>query len=159
MEIQIQPYLFFDGRCEEAVAFYQEALGAEVVMLMRYRDSPQQAPGSVPPGGEDKVMHGALKIGEASLLVGRSVRRAAQLQGLLGGAVGARCRHGRAPVRCPGGGRAGADTPGAHLLLAGLRHGGRQVRRALDGRRPPLERVRRDRTRSRIPGPIGLRPT
>ena len=67
--MSIQPYLFFDGRCEEAVAFYKEALGAEVVMLMRYRDSPQQAPGSVPPGGEDKVMHAALKIGEASLLV------------------------------------------------------------------------------------------
>jgi len=67
--MQIQPYLFFDGRCEEAVAFYREALGAEVTMLMRYRDLPEQAPGSVPPGGEDKVMHAALQIGGATLLV------------------------------------------------------------------------------------------
>jgi PhnB protein len=66
--MQIQPYLFFDGRCEEAVAFYREALGAEVTMLMRYGDSPDASPGSVPPGGEDKVMHAALQIGGATLL-------------------------------------------------------------------------------------------
>ena len=28
--MQVQPYLFFDGRCEEAIEFYQRALGAEV---------------------------------------------------------------------------------------------------------------------------------
>ena len=67
--MQIRPYLFFEGRCDEAVAFYKEALGAEVAMLMRYRDLPDPQPGSVPPGGEDKVMHGELRIGEASILV------------------------------------------------------------------------------------------
>jgi len=52
--MQIQPYLFFDGRCEEAVAFYQQALGAEVQLLMRYRDSPEPPPpGMVPPGSEN----------------------------------------------------------------------------------------------------------
>jgi len=64
-----QPYLFFDGKCEEAVEFYRRALGAEVEMLMRFRDSPEPAqPGMVPPGAEDKVMHAALRIGDTMVL-------------------------------------------------------------------------------------------
>ena len=39
--MQVQPYLFFDGRCEEAIEFYRSALGAEVTMLMRFKDSPE----------------------------------------------------------------------------------------------------------------------
>jgi PhnB protein len=65
----VQPYLFFDGRCEEAIEFYRRALGAKVEMLMRFRDSPQPAqPGMVPPGAEDKVMHAALRIGDTMVL-------------------------------------------------------------------------------------------
>jgi len=64
--VQVQPYLFFDGRCEEAIAFYHRALAAEVTMLMRYKDSPD--PGSVPPGGADKVMHASLRVGETTLM-------------------------------------------------------------------------------------------
>ncbi len=49
--MQVQPYLMFDGRCEEAVEFYRRTLGAEVLMLMRFKDSPEpHAPGMVPPG-------------------------------------------------------------------------------------------------------------
>jgi PhnB protein len=67
--MQVQPYLFFDGRCEEAVEFYRSALGAEVVMLMRYKDSPDPPPpGMVPPGGENKVMHAALRVGDAMVM-------------------------------------------------------------------------------------------
>lgn len=67
--MQVQPYLFFDGRCEEAIAFYRTALGAEVQMLMRFKDNPEPpAVGMVPPGSEDKVMHAALKIGDATVL-------------------------------------------------------------------------------------------
>ena len=67
--LQIQPYLFFDGRCEEAIEFYHHALGAEVTMLMRYKDSPEpQQPGMIPPGAENKVMHASLKIGEAVVM-------------------------------------------------------------------------------------------
>ena len=67
--MQVQPYLFFDGRCEEAIEFYRAALGAEVVMLMRFKDCPgPQPPGMIPPGGENKVMHAALRIGEATVL-------------------------------------------------------------------------------------------
>ena len=67
--MQIQPYLFFNGRCEEAIEFYRSALGAEVTMLMRYKDSPEPPPpGSVPPGWENKVMHANLRIGEATVM-------------------------------------------------------------------------------------------
>ena len=64
--MQVQPYLFFDGRCEEAIEFYRGALGAEVEMLMRFKESPE--PASIPPGGEDKVMHMSLKIGGQRLM-------------------------------------------------------------------------------------------
>ena len=62
----LQPYLFFDGRCEEALDFYKQALGAEVQMLMRWKDNPSQE--MTPPGQGEKVMHAHLKIGDAELL-------------------------------------------------------------------------------------------
>lgn len=65
----IQPYLFFDGRCEEAIEFYTQALGAEVTMLMRFKDSPEPPPpGVVPPGSEHKIMHTSLRIGDTMLM-------------------------------------------------------------------------------------------
>ena len=64
----VQPYLFFDGRCEEAVDFYKRALGAEVSMLMRYKDSPEQQPGMVKPGYENKVMHATVRIGDSVVM-------------------------------------------------------------------------------------------
>jgi PhnB protein len=67
--MQVQPYLFFDGRCEEAVEFYRKVLGAEVTMLMRFKDSPEPAqPGMVPPGSENKVMHTSFRIGDTTVL-------------------------------------------------------------------------------------------
>ena len=67
--MQIQPYLFFNGRCEEAIEFYRKALGAELEMMMRFNESPEpMPPGSVPPGSENKVMHAALRIGGAVLM-------------------------------------------------------------------------------------------
>lgn len=67
--MQIQPYLFFDGRCEEALEFYRRALGAEVTMLMRFKDSPvPQPPGAVPPGCDDKVMHTSFRIGDTTVM-------------------------------------------------------------------------------------------
>jgi PhnB protein len=66
--MQIQPYLYFDGRCDEALEFYRSALGAEVKMLMRFKDSPDPQPaGMVPPGGENKVMHCTFRIGDTLL--------------------------------------------------------------------------------------------
>ena len=66
---RIQPYLFFNGRCEEAIEFYRRVLGAEVAMLMRFKDSPLPAqPGVHPPASENKVMHADLRIGGATVL-------------------------------------------------------------------------------------------
>ncbi len=65
----VQPYLFLDGRCEEAIEFYRKALGAEVEMLMRFKDSPEPTPpGMVPPGSENKVMHSCLRIGDTRVM-------------------------------------------------------------------------------------------
>ena len=67
--MEIQPYLFFDGRCEEALEFYRGAVGAEVTMLMRFKDSPEPPqPGMVPPGAEKKVMHASFRIGDSTVL-------------------------------------------------------------------------------------------
>lgn len=67
--MHVEPYLFFDGRCEEALQFYGKAIGAETGALMRFRESPEPAPpGSVPAGFEDKVMHATLRIGDTTLM-------------------------------------------------------------------------------------------
>ena len=64
--MQVQPYLFFEGTCAEALEFYRHALGAEVTMLMRFKDSPD--PAMVPPGAADKVMHAEVRLGESTFL-------------------------------------------------------------------------------------------
>jgi PhnB protein len=65
----IQPYLFFNGNCEEAVEFYRKALGAEVQMTMRFKDSPEPPPpGTVPPGFENKIMHTSFHIGQTTIM-------------------------------------------------------------------------------------------
>src|SRR3954471_18688277 len=65
----IEPYLNFDGRCEEAIEFYKKALGAEVTMLMRNNQSPEpHPPGMVPPGSENKVMHASLRIDGSNVM-------------------------------------------------------------------------------------------
>jgi PhnB protein len=64
--MQVEPYLFFEGRCEEALGFYRRALGAEVTALMRYKESPD--PDMCPPGAEDKVMHATVRIGDTTIM-------------------------------------------------------------------------------------------
>lgn len=65
----VQPYLFFGGRCEEAVEFYRTAIGAEVEMLMRYKESPEAPPpGMVPEGWDEKVMHTSFRVGETTVM-------------------------------------------------------------------------------------------
>jgi PhnB protein len=63
----VQPYLFFNGRCDEAIEFYRDALGAEVMMLLRFKQAPDRS--MIQPGNEEKVMHGRLRIGDAIVLV------------------------------------------------------------------------------------------
>lgn len=65
----VQPYLFFNGRCEEALEFYKQALGAQVEFLMRYKESPEPTPpGMVPPGFENKIMHTSFRVGQSTLM-------------------------------------------------------------------------------------------
>jgi PhnB protein len=64
--MQAQPYLFFDGRTEEAIEFYRSALGAEVTFLMHFKESPEKSP--IPPGSADKVMHASFRIGDTTVM-------------------------------------------------------------------------------------------
>lgn len=65
--MQVQPYLFFEGRCQEAIAFYREVLGAEVLMQMAFKDSPVAT--SMPADAGDKVMHACVRIGDTQLFM------------------------------------------------------------------------------------------
>jgi PhnB protein len=56
------PYLMFNGRCEEALNFYKKALGAEIGMMMRFKDSPEPPPPGCAPGDVDKIMHSAFQV-------------------------------------------------------------------------------------------------
>lgn len=64
----VQAYLFFDGKCDEAIEFYKKALGAELTMLMRYKESPEPPPPDCGPMDPNKVMHANLRIGETQIM-------------------------------------------------------------------------------------------
>jgi PhnB protein len=67
--MQVQPYLSFEGRAEEAIEFYKKAVGAKVTMMMRNKESPEAAPpGVLPPNSGDKIMHSALTIGDSVVM-------------------------------------------------------------------------------------------
>jgi len=72
----VQPYLNFDGRCDEALEFYKKAIGAKVGMLMRFKDAPDQC--MISPGSENKVMHSSFQVGETTIMAsdGRCTGRA-----------------------------------------------------------------------------------
>jgi PhnB protein len=65
-DMKIQPYLMFDGRCEEALDFYKKAAGAKVEMLLRWKDGPDKS--MCKPGNEDKIMHMQFKIGDTTVM-------------------------------------------------------------------------------------------
>jgi PhnB protein len=65
--MQLMPYVFLNGRCEEALNFYKDALGGEIQMISRFKDAPSKE--MIPPGGEDKIMHASLKFGDNHLLL------------------------------------------------------------------------------------------
>ena len=70
MKTVIEPYLFFRGRCEEAVEFYESALGASRIMLMHFEEAPDQPPeGMLAPGWDKKVMHASIRIGETMVMM------------------------------------------------------------------------------------------
>ena len=65
--MQVQPYLSFEGRAEEAIEFYKKAVGAKVTMMMRNKESPEQHPG-MPPNSGDKIMHSSMTIGDSVVM-------------------------------------------------------------------------------------------
>src|SRR5512147_984957 len=64
--MQVQPYLFFDGKCDEALEFYKRVLGAKVQMLMRFSEAPDQS--MVTPESKNKVMHSTVQIGDTTIM-------------------------------------------------------------------------------------------
>jgi PhnB protein len=64
--MNVQPYLFFDGRCEEALDFYKKAIGAKVETMMRWKDCPDKS--ACTPQNENKVMHASVKVGDVSVM-------------------------------------------------------------------------------------------
>lgn len=67
--MSVKPYLFFNGRTEEALDFYRKKLGAEVLMMMRFKEAPEAPPpGAVAPGSENKIMHSSFRIGNAEIM-------------------------------------------------------------------------------------------
>jgi PhnB protein len=78
----IEPYLFFGGRCEEALEFYRTTLGAQVEMVMRFKESPEPMPaGSIPPGFENKVMHASFRISGSRLMASDGNEEGAKFEG------------------------------------------------------------------------------
>ena len=65
--MNVQTYLFLDGRTEEALAFYKKAVGADVTMLMKFKESPDKS--QIPPGADDKVMHAVFRVGDTPIMI------------------------------------------------------------------------------------------
>ena len=129
----IEPYLFFNGRCEEAIEFYKKALGAEVLMLMRYRESPEPRHLGWSPGWENKIMHTSLRIGNATVMASDGCSEGANFQGFsLSLSVANEAEAERAFTTLSDGGRV-RMPPHEDLLVAALRHARRPLRRRLDG--------------------------
>ncbi len=71
----IQPYLFFRGRCEEAIAYYKSRLGAEVLTMLRFKDNPDRpGPDKVPAALDEKIMHASLRIHGAEIMMSDGMR-------------------------------------------------------------------------------------
>ena len=67
--MQLTPYLFFDGKCAEAIDFYKSAIGADIVFMMQYKDAPEPLPeGMNSPELQDCVMHASFKIGDSEVM-------------------------------------------------------------------------------------------
>jgi PhnB protein len=78
----VEPYLFFGGRCDEALDFYRSALGAKVERVMRFNESPNPLPaGVLQPGFENKVMHSSFRVGETTIMASDGTREGANFGG------------------------------------------------------------------------------
>ena len=122
--MKVAPYLFFDGRAEEAIEYYRRVLGAEVERMVRFKDNPDPKPGMTPPGAENKIMQAGLRIAQPE-------RRR-------------RCR-GKKQVQCPQRWRSGATAADEDLLFEQLRNGHGPFRRDVDDRGRALISIERRR--------------
>ena len=140
--MQVQPYLFFDGRCEEALEFYKKALGAQVEMLMRFKESPEREQCNVPPGNENKIMHSSFRIGDTAVMASDGCCKGKpEFKGFSLSITAKTEAEADKTVQRAGRRRAGADAADQDVLLAALRHGRGQVRRRLDGHRRAVVRT------------------
>ena len=131
----VQPYLFFGGRCEEAIAFYRTAVGAEIEMLMHYDEAPEQPPeGMLAPGFERKVMHASFKIGETTVMASDGCGGPDEVK--FGGfSLSLAVKRSRRESRFHGARRGWLrdDAARQNILVAVLRHAHRPLRPRLDG--------------------------
>ena len=149
--MQVQPYLFFDGRCEEALDFYKKTLGAKVEMMMRFKENPEPPkPGMCPPGSDDKVMHACFKIGDTSVM--GSDGRCTGHPDFKGFALSITAKTEAEAEKTFNALADGGQVQMPMIedvLLAEVRHGRRQVRRWLDGHRRAVMQRRETANRRR----------
>ncbi len=81
VNMKVQAYLSFTGRCEEALEFYRKSIGAEVTGMMRWKDSPDTAM-KPPPGSEEKIMNAAFRIGETALMADDMGEKPSEFKGM-----------------------------------------------------------------------------
>ena len=133
--MQVNPYLFFNGNCEEALKYYQKALGAQIEAMMPYGDGPAEMP--IPPDWKTKIMHSRITIdGEVLMASDATPGDYHQPQGISVSLAGRGSRGCRAPLQRARRRRHGADAVRQDFLLQRVRHVRRQVRHSLDGELP-----------------------
>ena len=133
---QLDPYLFFDGTCAEAMRFYERTLGGKIEMMMTHADSP--TPEQMPPGMKDRIMHARLVFGDRERVLMASDWMIGQPYDKMAGfSLSFNCptaADGEASVRRDGAGRARQHAAAEDVLGRVVRHAGRQVRHAVDDR-------------------------
>ncbi len=67
--MQVTPYVFFNGNCADALAFYESALGAEITMKMLASDMPPDPNFVIPDDKKGLIMHSQMKIGEGEVMM------------------------------------------------------------------------------------------
>ena len=141
--MQVNPYLFYNGNCEEALKYYQKVLGAQIEAMMPYGDGPADMP--VPADWKTKLMHARITIdGEVLMASDATPGDYHQPQGFSVALAGRGSRGCRTPLQRARRGRHGADAVRQDVLLQRLRHVRRQVRHSLDGELPEGRYVKRD---------------
>ena len=131
----VQPHLFFEGRCEEAIEFYKRALGAEVHLMMRFKDNPEKKAGcSPPPGSDNKIMHAQVRIGETVIMMGDArCTGQAKFEGFsLSLSQSTAAEVVKTFAMLSEGGQV-RNAIGQNIFLGNVRNGRRSLRRVLDG--------------------------